>query len=236
MGHGDCDEADAAVNPGATETGTTACNDTIDNDCDGLVDGEDLLGCGLVNTTCSRLGDQPPPASVDADIWTFQGHLGEIVTVRLEADGAGSGRADLILVDEMGSAVNLVRADHTELPNEITVTLPADGGYRIVFLEDRVVRPYVGGGLTWARLDVHQIQRGSLGPGAEFESTVIDDSDHGFGAWVGTGFAYVFEDMQIGLDLRYSDASLDLEASGTPGSLDLDSGGIRYGVFFGYHW
>ncbi len=41
-GPGDCNDADAAVNPDATEL----CADTIDNECDGLIDGEDGDDCG----------------------------------------------------------------------------------------------------------------------------------------------------------------------------------------------
>lgn len=37
----DCDDEDAAVNPDATEV----CDDAIDNNCDGLTDTEDTVGC-----------------------------------------------------------------------------------------------------------------------------------------------------------------------------------------------
>ncbi len=37
----DCDDGDAAVNPAADEI----CDDTIDNDCDGLIDIDDLDDC-----------------------------------------------------------------------------------------------------------------------------------------------------------------------------------------------
>ena len=39
----DCDDANAAVNPGATEgpAGDATCNDGLDNNCNGLTDGED---------------------------------------------------------------------------------------------------------------------------------------------------------------------------------------------------
>jgi hypothetical protein len=34
----DFDDTDLKVNPGASETGETACTDTKDNDCDGATD------------------------------------------------------------------------------------------------------------------------------------------------------------------------------------------------------
>ena len=37
----DCDDTDATVNPDATEI----CDDTIDNNCDGLTDAEDTTDC-----------------------------------------------------------------------------------------------------------------------------------------------------------------------------------------------
>jgi hypothetical protein len=37
----DCDDTSAAVNPGATE----ACDDQIDNDCNGLTDADDTAAC-----------------------------------------------------------------------------------------------------------------------------------------------------------------------------------------------
>lgn len=45
---GDCDDDDSSVNPGASEI----CNDVIDNDCDGDVDGNDSE-CGA-NITCCK--------------------------------------------------------------------------------------------------------------------------------------------------------------------------------------
>ena len=38
----DCDDSDPAVHPDATEI----CDDTLDNDCDGLVDAADTEDCG----------------------------------------------------------------------------------------------------------------------------------------------------------------------------------------------
>ena len=64
---GDCDDADPAVNPGATEV----CDDAIDNDCDGSTDADDADcspskyiwegGCG-----CATSGRDAPLALIAA--------------------------------------------------------------------------------------------------------------------------------------------------------------------------
>jgi len=41
LAEGDCDDANAAINPGAVEL----CTDGVDNDCDGLVDDLDVVDC-----------------------------------------------------------------------------------------------------------------------------------------------------------------------------------------------
>lgn len=50
----DCDDSNAAVNPGATEgpVGDATCSDTWDNNCDGLIDGNDL-SCQLSDEVCN---------------------------------------------------------------------------------------------------------------------------------------------------------------------------------------
>ena len=88
----------------------------------------------MTTTLCENLGDAPAPARVDQDVWTFQGHVNETVTVQLDATQAG-GRADLILVDEQGTAVDVFQLDRSTLPNQVTATLPVAGAYRIAVQE-----------------------------------------------------------------------------------------------------
>ena len=68
-------------------------------------------------------------------------------------------------------------------------------------------------------------------------TVVIDDKGSGVGLWAGGGFVYRWGDhLNLGLDVRYSDASVSLRPRSTPEVLDLDSGGVQYGVVVGYHW
>ena len=62
----DCNDSDAAINPGQTEgpPGNPTCTDTKDNDCDGLIDAADP-GCASA----------PPDADADADTSIGPGNL-----------------------------------------------------------------------------------------------------------------------------------------------------------------
>ena len=116
-------------------------------------------------------------------------------------------------------------------------TLEIGLGVRKFWGED-TFRPYVGGGVAWVRLKALQVQSGDFGvPGSEFSDVVIDDKGSGVGLWAGGGFVYRWGDhLNLGLDVRYSDASVSLRPRSTPEVLDLDSGGVQYGVVVGYHW
>jgi len=98
-------------------------------------------------------------------------------------------------------------------------------------------KPFAGGGLAFVDLDARQTVSGSLGPGAEFTDTLLDDSDSGLGFWAGGGVLYQINDrFSVGVDVRYTDADVSLSAAQVPGNVDIDSGGIHYAASFGYHW
>jgi hypothetical protein len=99
------------------------------------------------------------------------------------------------------------------------------------------LKPYIGGGLAYIELDSIQIEHGDFGvPGSEYFDTIIDDSDSGIGIWLNTGLLYrVGQYINIGIDIRYSDAEADLLPFDAE-TLTLDSGGTHYGVLIGYHW
>jgi len=107
------------------------------------------------STLCAYLGDAAPieveedvfeDADLDQDVFTFRGTETEEVTVTLSAqDASDEGRATLIVMDEMGDTVQFFEVDRSELPNEITVALPASGDYVIAVAEqpDIVILPGV---------------------------------------------------------------------------------------------
>jgi len=99
------------------------------------------------------------------------------------------------------------------------------------------LRPFVGGGVTFAQLDAQQTESGTLGPGVPFSTLIVDDSDRGVGLWINGGVLYlVGNHFNVGLDLRYSDADVDLLPAQGGAALGLDAGGMHYGVVLGYHW
>ena len=88
----------------------------------------DTCTSGVCAGTTPTLGDDPQ-GNLDQDIWTFFGTGGENVSITLAAqDSNNQGRANLILVQDGGG---LSITDHTDLPNSITVDLPANGTYII---------------------------------------------------------------------------------------------------------
>lgn len=105
--------------------------DQLDSDIDGT--GDACEGGSI----CSYLGDEHKPFIFDQDIYKFSGKKGEAITVRLDANPSEAGigkRATLALVDNIKGTF-LLRVDRSELPNEITVILPATGKYYIIVAE-----------------------------------------------------------------------------------------------------
>ena len=83
-------------------------------------------------TLCSILGNDRPPSLLDQDLFTFAGHTGEEVTVRLAAVEAGNtgNRATLTVFGP-----GLLRLDNSALPNTITATLHVTGTYSLAVAE-----------------------------------------------------------------------------------------------------
>jgi opacity protein-like surface antigen len=131
------------------------------------------------------------------------------------------------------ASVTLSGAFPTTFDTEVD-TLELDIGVRKVWGEK--LRPYVGGGVAWVDLGAKQTETTSFG-GPPVTDLIIDDSGSSVGFWVDGGFLYVLgTSLNIGVDVRYTDADVDLTPEGSVGKINLDSGGTQYGFLIGYHW
>jgi opacity protein-like surface antigen len=114
-------------------------------------------------------------------------------------------------------------------------TLEVDVGVRKFWREG--LRPYVGGGFNWVKLDAEQVAFRDFGAGQEVTDLIVNDSGNGFGYWLNAGLIYSMKNgFNVGVDLRYSDASATLQTNYGSESLNLDSGGLHYGILLGYRW
>lgn len=117
-------------------------------------------------------------------------------------------------------------------------TIELDLGVRSLFRRDKFFKPYVGGGLAFIRMDALQTVSGSLGvPGSEFTDTILDDNDSGVGIWVDAGMLFQWKGgLNLGVDVRYSSAAVELSAVGETEQDTLDAGGAYYALTVGYAW
>jgi len=102
-------------------------------------------------------------------------------------------------------------------------TMEVDLGVRKIFeLSNSSIQPYIGGGIA------------IIGAGSRNRTgdvTLSDEDDTGTGAWIGGGMYYAAtKSLNIGLDLRYSEAEVTLFDE------DREAGGFHTGVTVGYHW
>lgn len=87
-------------------------------------------------------------------------------------------------------------------------------------MNDRI-NPYIGGGVAW----VQGSQERLIG-GLE-----VDESDSAVGGWVGAGVYWrPVSKLNIGLDVRYSDANVTLF------NQEVEVGGTMTNLVIGYHW
>jgi len=83
------------------------------------------------------------------------------------------------------------------------------------------MHPYVGGGLAFIHLDA----KGTvLGFG-----TVTDEGD-GTGVWLNGGIYWTVQSLNLGFDVRYSEATVNMHYG------DFEGGGGHAGLLVGYHW
>ena len=105
-------------------------------------------------------------------------------------------------------------------------TLEAATGIRKIW-GNKQIHPYVGAGLTL------------LSAAVEVESPLgtTDDQDVALGPWAGGGiFWRLGTRFNIGIDLRWSAADVELDFDDGGALRDLDAGGMHYGLTLGFGW
>jgi len=123
----------------------------------------------------------------------------------------------------------LVTADETTIAGDTitSTTFEFDAGVRWLIYKKGKIFLYVGAGV------------GVIGAAAEIESGpfTADDGDASLGFWADAGvFFRLGKAFNIGVDLRYSDASVDLEFAPGVVAQDLNAGGFSYGLLIGFGW
>jgi len=128
-------------------------------------------------------------------------------------------------------------------------TMEVDLGVRKFWTKHEKFHPYVGGGVAWIDADA---EMALFGPAEIATRQATQElfgqcaSDSGVGYWLGGGALWRITSMfSLGLDLRYSDASVDFVFEGdemlpdrqvVEGSWKADVGGLHYGLQFGFRW
>jgi hypothetical protein len=105
-------------------------------------------------------------------------------------------------------------------------TYEVSAGVRKIWSRN-ALRPYVGGGLAL------------VGAAAELDSNFgdADADDDAVGAWVGGGlFFRLGKRFNIGGDVRWSSAEVDLDFGGGLVTPDLEAGGLHVGLLLGFGW
>ena len=132
-----------------------------------------------------------------------------------------------IAADVMGSADDATMQDPFLGSVDLTgSTLELDLGVRKVFGKKRT-HPYAAGGL------------GIISASAEIESggVKVDADDTALGFWVDAGVFWTLgKRFNIGVDVRWSEAKVDLDFGSGVVAKDINAGGLHYGLLLGFGW
>jgi outer membrane protein W len=104
-------------------------------------------------------------------------------------------------------------------------TFEFDPGIRWLILKKGTVVPYIGGGV------------GIIGGAAKVENNFVsvDAADASLGVWTDAGvFFRLGSNFNIGLDLRYSTADIDLDFGGGVVAQNVNAGGFSFGMLMGF--
>ena len=105
-------------------------------------------------------------------------------------------------------------------------TIELDAGVRKIWKKGNVL-PYLGAGIgiVTAALEVDN------------GFATVDAADAGLGLWAGTGvFFRLGGAFNLGLDVRYSSAEVDLDFGDGVVVRDVGAGGFHYGLLLGFGW
>jgi len=112
-------------------------------------------------------------------------------------------------------------------------TSELDVGVRKFFGENKV-QGYVGGGMAYIDAEV-SIDASVSGPFLPTISISDSESDNGIGYFLNGGVRFqVGPRVHVGLDVRYSDVSVDFGQNSAGDNIDI--GGTYYGAFVGFRW
>ena len=158
-----------------------------------------------------RLGSK----SLDEDDW---GPVEDQTEFGLEVDFRGQ---DWPVSIAMGISTSSDEGDYDGMDIEGETDEFYIGAKKIWESESSIVRPFIAGGICLIR--------------GEFEGSYwgesVSDDDSSLGIWIGGGLYWTLgESFNIGLDLKYSDAEINLY------DVDGNAGGIHFAALFGYHW
>lgn len=159
--------------------------------------------------------------------------------VSLDFDWPVALAIDLLISDQGDTRTDVEGNIQSTVRTDVDI-LELDLGVRKFW--GRKARPYVGGGLAIVQADATVTEQLTFGMTPSPAVTLLDDSDTGLGYWLNGGFLYtVGKSFNVGVDLRYSDASVTVQptdlAPGEPApGIDIDAGGFQFGVMLGFHW
>lgn len=94
-------------------------------------------------------------------------------------------------------------------------------GVRKYWITATNMRPFFGGGMAFVLVDAKGNADGDR---------IFSEKGDGVGLWINGGISWTLNALNIGFDLRYSQAEVDMDFG------DVEGGGGHAGMLLGYHW
>ncbi len=93
-------------------------------------------------------------------------------------------------------------------------------GVRKYWITATNMRPFLGGGMAFVQVDAKR----------DIAGDVRSDRGDGSGLWISGGISWTLNALNIGFDLRYTQAEVEMDFG------DFEGGGGHAGMLLGYHW